>query len=163
MNKIIIPILFIMVISMGACRSSVSESDKNSSKDSMTRRSSVKIFNGKIPKEEIGKGIFYCSNGKSISENGNELITLDRSKELISTPLNISISGADDKHVTYIYIDDVLERKESLGPKPITLDLKGRTLNKGEHTINLIQFDNDSENGNIILNKFTKYEVRKKE
>lgn len=163
MKKIVIPILFGTILLLSACNSSNKDVAENSSSSSTTI-SSVKKESKRdkdLPKEDSGNGNFYLSGPSGTTENGDTL-TIFANKDTQLMQIGINSTDFDGSKLTYIYIDGKLVEKQQMSNSQGTINLEKDYLKKGNHIVNAVQYDDDSENGNIITNKNSTYEIKEK-
>ena len=94
------------------------------------------------------------------SENGNIPVIFVADESLIQ--IELDTSEFDGSKLSYIYIDGTLNNKCQLGDSQLPLDLSGDSLSVGTHTVEVLQYDNDSPDGNLVTYKSASYEIKSK-
>ena len=110
---------------------------------------------------DTGDGTFLLVNASGNTENGNVIVvyvSADTSLEQIG----YETSGMNGGALSYIYIDGMLSTKEQLGDSQGSLDLSGDSLAAGTHTVEVVQYENDSEGNAVTVYKSASYEVKEK-
>lgn len=162
MKKKFIPLVILAVLSLAACGSSDNSSSANSSsKTSESTNVSSAESKKDLPSEDQGTGTMYLSGPGGTTENGETLTIFDDGDTQV-IQIGMDVSELDGNKLSYIYIDGTLSSKEQLSTGQSTLDLTKKYLTPGKHTINLVQYDNNNEDGSIITNKVANYEIIKK-
>lgn len=162
MKKKFIPLVILAALSLAACGSSDNSSSANSSsKTSESTTVSSAESKKDLPYEDQGTGTMYLSGPGGTTENGETLTIFDDGDTQVMQ-IGMDVSELDGNKLSYIYIDGTLSSKEQLSTGQSTLDLTKKYLTPGKHTINLVQYDNNNEDGSIITNKVANYEVTKK-
>ena len=162
MKKKFIPLVILAALSLAACGSSDNSSSANSSsKPSESTTVSSAESKKDLPSEDQGTGTMYLSGPGGTTENGETLTIFDDGDTQVMQ-IGMDVSELDGNKISYIYIDGMLSSKDQLSTGQSTINLEKEYLVPGKHTINLIQYDNNKEDGSIITNKIANYEVTKK-
>ncbi|MGH1867223.1 hypothetical protein ABE905_06905 [Enterococcus durans] len=162
MKKKFIPLVIFAALSLAACGSSDNSSSANSSsKTSESTTVSSAESKKDLPSEDQGTGTMYLSGPGGTTENGETLTIFDDGDTQVMQ-IGMDVSELDGNKISYIYIDGMLSSKDQLSTGQSTINLEKEYLVSGKHTINLIQYDNNKEDGSIITNKIANYEVTKK-
>lgn len=162
MKKKFIPLVIFTALSLAACGSSDNSSSANSSsKTSESTTVSSAESKKDLPSEDQGTGTMYLSGPGGTTENGETLTIFDDGDTQVMQ-IGMDVSELDGNKISYIYIDGMLSSKDQLSTGQSTINLEKEYLVSGKHTINLIQYDNNKEDGSIITNKIANYEVTKK-
>ena len=110
---------------------------------------------------DMGAGKFSIQTEGGDSADGT-IPVLFISDELL-VQIGYCAEGMDGSHLSFIYIDGMEVSKEQLGDMVQgTIDLQEDTLNKGIHTVEVVQYSTDEPNGEIITYKSCQYEVKSK-
>jgi hypothetical protein len=170
-------IILLLTFSLVSCKSEfslnenkVSNQPKNisslSSETASTKNNSAsesndaeKLSEGNY--EETGKGAICIATPSGTSENGNIPVLFASSNEEL-VQIGISFRDFDGSKLSYIYIDKILNSKEQYADADATLSLSGKNLAIGKHEVDVVQFDTDKPDGNIVTYKSTFYEVKQK-
>ncbi|MDT2778370.1 hypothetical protein P7H48_03845 [Enterococcus lactis] len=162
MKKKFIPLVILAALSLAACGSSDNSSSANSSsKTSESTTVSSAESKKDLPSEDQGTGTMYLSGPGGTTENGETLTIFDDGDTQVMQ-IGMDVSELDGNKLSYIYIDGSLSSKEQVSTGQSTLGLTKENLTPGRHTVNLVQYDNNNEDGSIITNKVANYEVTKK-
>lgn len=102
---------------------------------------------------------FYIVNQSGSSKDGITPIiyTNGDSRNMIS--MNIGYNQFDGRLLTYIYVDNVLVKTSQISNGQTYVMLTGDQLTEGTHTITLIQYVDNDEEGKIIFGGSEEYEV----
>ena len=110
-----------------------------------------------------GEAAFYLINESGSTADDDEIIVYaapEHDYDMIG--LGISTSGFDGSQLTYIYVDDELLQKDQLSNTSTDIMLTGSALDEGAHTVKAVQYADDSESGDILLEMSEKYTVKYK-
>ena len=110
---------------------------------------------------DTGDGTFLLVNGSGNTESGN-VIVLYVSADTSLEQIGYETSGMNGGALSYIYIDGMLSTKEQLGDSQGSLDLSGDFLASGTHTVEVVQYEDDSEENAVTVYKSASYEVKEK-
>ena len=108
--------------------------------------------------EEMGAGTFDLENASGSTADGDE-IKVFATKDLILDQISYVSEEMDGSHLTYIYVDGMLNTKRQIGTGSGTFDLKDSFLAEGEHKVEAVQYDNDQADGRVITYKRKNYTV----
>ena len=160
MKKVFIPVLLTSLVALSACSQSVDKENAASTDASTTEITTNSATNANpLPTEEKGEGTVYLSGPGGTTENGETLSIFDDGDTAVMQ-IGINTSDVDGNKLSYIYVDGSLISKEQFGNSQSSINLKDDMLKKGTHTVNLVQYSDDSETGDIITNKISKYEIK---
>lgn len=109
--------------------------------------------------KETGAGSILLSTEGGTSENGNVPVLFVAEDDIL-TQIGLDTQGLDGSHLSYIYIDGVLNTKEQLADAQMTLDLSNQMLEKGQHKVEVVQYDTDEPDGEVVTYKNASYEVK---
>lgn len=107
--------------------------------------------------EDTGNGSIRLESGNSSSENGIPVLRV--SSENVLVQLRLIVSDFDVNHISYVYVDGVIFLTRQFGSADNYLNLSGDSLEAGTHHVEVIQYDNNDESGNVITYKQADYEV----
>lgn len=110
---------------------------------------------------ETGDGTFYIETMSGTSEDGSVPYVYAGDDTLL-LQITWVTRGFDGSHLTFFYIDGSLYDKLQTNDGKGTVSLVDSALSIGRHKVKTIQYDTDTENGNIILCKQSEYEVKQK-
>lgn len=109
---------------------------------------------------EIGDGEFFISTSGGTSESGNVPVLFVRDESLIQ--IGIDTASFDGSKLSYIYIDGMLSTKEQLGDSQCSLYLAGDSLTPGIHKVEVVQYDGDDPENEMVTYRSASYEVKSK-
>lgn len=122
--------------------------------------SSATATAGKIDAADTGSATVYISTASGTSENGEvpvEIISQDTTADQIG----VTAENFDGVKMTYIYIDGIVNNITQYGEMTDdVIELEGDALKEGTHNVQFIQYDNDSEDGNVVECHSAQYEVK---
>lgn len=81
------------------------------------------------------------------------------SKDSALMQFSVDAFNYDPNYFVYIYINDTLVDKVQYSNVSATLDITEEFLQENDYVIRFIQYDNNSEDGNIISEKIARYKV----
>lgn len=113
--------------------------------------------------QEAGDGTLNIANVSGNTADGAE-VTVMYDPDTFPTSVGMTTSGIDGSKTSYIYVDGQLVTKEQLGDTQTSVDLQDTpvAIEEGTHSIQLVQYDNDSEDGNVVTFKAQEYTVKLK-
>lgn len=107
---------------------------------------------------DVGTGTMYLATAGGTTENGNVPDVLAE-KETILMQMEVDTEGFDSTKISFVYIDGEFKTKEQFGDSQSTIDIEGDSMKEGEHTVSVVQYENNEESGNIITYKEAKYNI----
>lgn len=113
--------------------------------------------------QETGEGTLNIANVSGNTADGAE-VTVMYDPDTFPTSVGMTTSGIDGSKTSYIYVDGQLVTKEQLGDTQTSVDLQDTpvAIEEGKHKLELVQYDNDSEDGNVVTFKAQEYTVKLK-
>ncbi|MGM9621733.1 MAG: hypothetical protein ACI3X2_00200 [Butyricicoccus porcorum] len=108
---------------------------------------------------DTGAGTMYISTASGTSED-DVVPVLFVSDEDILIQIGLDTIDFDGAHLSYIYVDGMLNTREQLSESQISLDLSGNALSVGQHDVEVVQYDSDEPDGQIVTYKAATYEVK---
>lgn len=168
-NKIVALMLVgCMALSITACDGGEKETPKNNE----SKTENVQDKTEETTKEEaerdfpqgdysdLGNGKFSIqTEGGDSAEGITPVLFVTENDVLIQ--IGYCAEEMDGSHLSYIYVDGMENTKEQLGEMAQgVLDLQEDALSKGIHTVEVVQYDTDEPNGNVITYKTCQYEVK---
>ncbi|MEY8001820.1 hypothetical protein AB8U03_16795 [Clostridium sp. Mt-5] len=115
----------------------------------------------KIPKDlegDMGIGNFYISTSSGTSKN-EAIPIIYTKKDTQVEHMGLNTSGFSGKNLSYIFVDGILNTKQQLSNSKSNMDLKGNDLKIGKNKVDIIQFNNKT-NDKVITHKTAYYEVK---
>lgn len=125
--------------------------------DSQSSNSAKLDFSGSYT--DTGDGTMILSTVGGTSESGN-VPAIFASKDDMLIQVSIDTEGFDGSHLSFIYIDGMFNTSEQLADSQVSIDLSGDALNVGQHTVEVVQFDTDEQDSEVITYKSTMYEIK---
>lgn len=166
MKKAVFSMIFAAVLlsGCGSVNQSSKDSSEESTKASSTTMSSVAILDKFENQEEIGEGTLNLTNGSEDTTH-NEEVTIVHDPKDVPTLITINTEDIDEDHLSYLYADGQLLTSDELGHTQLNVELQGvpSSVVEGKHVFQLVQYDNDQEDGKIITFKQQSYTVQEKE
>lgn len=165
-RKTILPIFFIATTLILASCGVNNKNQSNNVNDNSTTKQEKKASIAekiKVPSDikDTGKGNISISTPSGNSENGQvPFVYVD--KDTVLDQIGLNARDFDGSKISYILIDGIINSKEQLGDSQSTLTLKEDELKVGTHKVEVIQFDNNRTDGNIVTYKTANYEVKYK-
>ena len=108
--------------------------------------------------EDMGSGTIYLVNESGSTENGDDIVVY-AGKDDWAISMELDAWEFDGKILSYIYIDGTLVDKQQLADTQMTLMLSEDSLAPGPHKVEVVQYENNDEGGNVITYKSSGYEV----
>lgn len=108
--------------------------------------------------KDMGSGTIYLVNESGSTENGDDIIVY-AGKDDWAISMELDAWEFDGKILSYIYIDGTLVDKQQLADTQMTLMLSEDSLAPGPHKVEVVQYENNDEGGNVITYKSSGYEV----
>ena len=127
--------------------------------------------NEESPKEEASDldfdGSSYSDMGAGtielVNESGStadmDAIVIYAEDDLMLTQIGMNTMDFDGSLISYIYVDGMELSKEQLGETQTTLDLEDELLEKGSHTVEVVQYEGNDPEGAVVTYKSAKYKV----
>ena len=110
---------------------------------------------------DTGSGTMQIATPGGTSEDGNiPVLYVDQSTYLMQ--IGLDAWEFDGGKLSYIYLDGMLTSKEQLSDTQMSLDLSDDALSEGIHLIEVVQYDGDSTEGQIVTYKSASYEIKSK-
>lgn len=120
--------------------------------------------------EEMGKGTFTIYTPSGSSENGEIPFLFINQEEMVLDSIGYEAFDFDGSHLTYIYVDGVEQDKTQLKDTSSSVYLSnsnekgkiydGNPLQEGIHDVEVVQFDNDKPDGEVIFYRKLQYEIK---
>ena len=143
-------------------RSSSAVENSTTVESSTTESSSQSSVEDKFADQtEVGNGSVVLYGVGGSTEDGSAL-TVFHDPNTIPTSFDVSTTDFDGSMLTYIYVDGQLISKEQLGTsqQPVAIQDTPSAITEGTHTVQLVQYDNDAEDGNVVTFKTQQYELK---
>lgn len=108
---------------------------------------------------DTGSGNMFLSTPSGTSENGNVPFVFVE-KDTLMLQIGLDARGFDGSKISFIYIDGILVEKYQLADTQTSLDLSDNFLSPGSHLVQVVQYNNDDPESEIITYKSASYEVK---
>ncbi|MFL0198496.1 hypothetical protein ACJDU8_23480 [Clostridium sp. WILCCON 0269] len=153
---LIITTLFIIINLVGCGTSTVKNKVENA--PNQAKNDLMKLPNDL--QADMGTGSFYISTSSGTSKNGATPIIYTK-KDTQVEQLELNTSGFNGKNLSYIFVDSALNTKHQLSDSKLNINLKGNELTVGKHRVDIVQFNNKT-NDKVITHKVAYYEIKTK-
>ncbi|KGF09675.1 hypothetical protein HMPREF1635_01945 [Clostridiales bacterium S5-A14a] len=134
----------------------------NESKSKETKSEEKKVekdFKGDY--EDMGNGTIMLSTPSGTSEDGNvPFLFVEKDDQLIQ--IGLDTSDFDGSKLSYVYVDGMEKDKDQFGDAQSTIDLEKNDLKVGKHKVEVVQYDTDKPDGNVVTYKVAQYEIKEK-
>lgn len=154
----------VMLTACGSSSSNENTQDTNAGSvpDTTQQDTSKAASTRDLPEDEYtdtGAGTMHISTPSGTSEDGNIPVLFVAEEDML-IQIGLDTMEFDGSHLSYIYVDGMLNTKDQLGESQMTLDLSGDALSVGQHDVEVVQYDTDEPDGKIITYKAATYEVK---
>ena len=109
--------------------------------------------------EEMGEGTVYIATAGGTSEDGNIPVIYEK-KDTSIKQIGFDAWDFNGKALSFIYIDGMLHDKMQLANTQTTLTLSADQLAAGKHSIEVVQYENDDPESDMITYKSMAYEIK---
>ena len=151
----------IMALGLTACGGSEdpAPAETNETNETQTEEpeAAEKDFSGDYT--DTGAGTIEVVTPSGSSADGVTPFILIQPDTLVDS-IGLNAWEFDGAKISYIYVDGMLHSREQLADTQISLDLQGDTLTEGEHSVEVVQYDNDDPSGNVVVYKSAAYEIK---
>lgn len=154
MRKIIILLALIISCTLCACNSKKESEATVSEVESET----VKETEDKWEKyRESLELTMWTFHGQIMT--GEDIPVVLANENAAVMQFSVDAYNYDPSYFVYIYINDALVDKVQYSNISTSMDITGEYLQEGEYTVRFVQYEDNSESGNIISEKIARYEV----
>lgn len=164
-RKLLLMLLMCTLLLLVGCGSSEDKQDKTAA-DPVPAKQEEKEKTVDPPSDgsDFGNGKFYLENESGSTKDIERVIIFADDSVEKMLQLGYKAEDFNGKHLTFIYVDSELRHKEQLGDYTVSSIVlnKQSDFKVGVHQVVVKQFDNDKEDGNLILRKTVEYEVKPK-
>lgn len=159
------------LLTLAACQdnSSATGSNKESQSTELSSNSSSKEATKPFSPDDQGNGTMNIVNESGNSADGKPIVIYFDSNT-VGQGFDVSTEGIDGGKLSFLYSDGQLISKEQLADSQTFIELdsdeigeRSAALSAGDHTFQLVQFDNDDQNTDPITIKTQHYTVKDKE
>lgn len=154
MKKLLV-VMFALVLAFvfAAC------GDANTKESKSEEKKIEKDFEGDY--EDMGAGTIFVSTPSGTSEDGNiPTLFSDDDDQLIQ--IGLGTNDFDGSKLSYVYVDGMEKDKDQFGDGQSTIDLEKNDLKVGKHKVEVVQYDTDKPDGNVVTYKVAQYEIKEK-
>lgn len=166
-NKIVAMIMIgMLAVSMSACGGSdTPDETKTENVKNETPEEEVVVVKRDFQEGEysdLGSGTFSVQTSGGDSADGSTPVLFAKENSVI-VQIGYKAEGMDGSKLSYIYIDGMENTTEQLGERVQgSLDLQEDALSEGIHTVEVVQYDTDEPEGEIVTYKSCQYEAKLK-
>lgn len=157
----VVILILLMTLTLGACGSQKQANEIKNKAENAPKQ--VKNDLTKIPEDikeaDMGTGTFYITTSSGTSEK-EEVPTIYAKKDTKLLQASVNTRNFDGKHLSYIFVDGVLNTKEQLSDNSATINLKDNNLKAGKHRVDIVQFNGDKISDKVITHKLAYYQVK---
>lgn len=134
--------------------------DNASTKEEKSKEKKVeKDFEGEY--SDMGAGEIVISTPSGTSEDGNVPVLFTGEDDIL-IDIGLDTYELDGSRLSYIYVDGMEKDKKQLGDAQTSIELKKNDLKPGKHKVEVVQYDNDKPDGNVVTYKVAYYEAKEK-
>lgn len=159
-KKLLVPMLALVLAFVFAACGDNGNTKESKSKETKTEEKKVeKDFKGDY--EDMGAGSIFISTPNGISENGN-IPVLFYDEDMLLMQIELAANDFDGSKLSYVYVDGMEKDKFQFGGTRITINLEKGDLKVGTHKVEVVQYDTDKPDGNVVTYKVAQYEIKEK-
>lgn len=171
MKKLASVILLSSLVLVG-CSTGESSSEGNQSSttestvisSSVAEETAVEVKADKFAgQEELGEGTFNIGSPSGNTADGAEVVVF-YDPDIFPTDVSITTEGINGGLLSYLYADGELLDKQQLGDSMGGVELQSveSAITEGKHVLQLVQYADDEEGGEIVTFKSQEYTVKLK-
>lgn len=108
--------------------------------------------------KDMGSGEMFISTPGGTSENG--AVPVIFADDTILMQIGLCATDFDGSKLSFVFVDGYLNAKEQLANTQTSINLERAALDVGVHKVEVVQFDTDAVDGNVITYKTASYEVK---
>ena len=171
MKKLASVILLSSLVLVGCSTGESSSEGKQSSTQestvipsSVAEETAVEVKADKFAgQEEVGDGTFNIGSPSGNTADGAEVVVF-YDPNIFPTDVSITTEGINGGLLSYLYADGELLDKQQLGDSMVGVELQSveSAVTEGKHVLQLVQYADDTEGGEIITFKSQEYAVKLK-
>lgn len=164
MKKVsLLAITALTVLALAGCSNNTDESANSSTAESSSvAESTAKEEKDKFADQaETGEGALDLAHISGNTADGDE-ITVYYDKDTFPTSVAVETKGIDDSKLSYIYVDGQLVIDSQLGDSVREIQLQDTpvAIKEGIHNLQLVQYVDDKEGGEIVTFKQQPYTLK---
>lgn len=171
MKKLASVILLSSLLLVGCSTGESSSEGKQSSTQESTVISSTTVEETEVEvkvdkfagQEEIGEGTFNIGSPSGNTADGADVVVF-YDPDTFPTDVSITTEGINGGLLSYLYADGELLDKQQLGHSMGGVELQSveSAVTEGKHVLQLVQYADDEEGGEIVTFKSQEYTVKLK-
>lgn len=154
MRKIIILLVLIVSCTLCACNSKKKTEITVSEKESETMMETEDKWEKYRESLELTMWTFH---GQVMTGDDIPVVLADQNTAMMQ--FSVDAFNYDPSYFVFIYINDALVDKAQYSNISTSVDITEEYLKEGEYTVRFVQYEDNSESGNIISEKIARYEV----
>lgn len=154
MRKIIILLALIVSCTLCACNSKKKTEITVSEKESETMMETEDKWEKYRESLELTMWTFH---GQVMTGDDIPVVLADQNTAMMQ--FSVDAFNYDPSYFVFIYINDALVDKAQYSNISTSVDITEEYLKEGEYTVRFVQYEDNSESGNIISEKIARYEV----
>ncbi len=159
-KKLLVLMLALVLVFVFAACGDNGNTNGSKSKETKTEEKKVeKDFKGDY--EDMGAGSIFISTPNGTSENGNRPV-LFYDDDMLLMQIELAANDFDGSKLSYVYVDGMEKDKFQFGGTRITINLEKGDLKVGTHKVEVVQYDTDKPDGNVVTYKVAQYEIKEK-
>lgn len=159
-KKLLVLMLALVLVFVFAACGDNGNTNGSKSKETKTEEKKVeKYFKGDY--EDMGAGSIFISTPNGTSENGN-IPVLFYDDDMLLMQIELAANDFDGSKLSYVYVDGMEKDKFQFGGTRITINLEKGDLKVGTHKVEVVQYDTDKPDGNVVTYKVAQYEIKEK-
>ena len=159
-KKLLVLMLALVLVFVFAACGDNGNTNGSKSKETKTEEKKVeKDFKGDY--EDMGAGSIFISTPNGTSENGN-IPVLFYDDDMLLMQIELAANDFDGSKLSYVYVDGMEKDKFQFGGTRITINLEKGDLKVGTHKVEVVQYDTDKPDGNVVTYKAAQYEIKEK-
>ena len=160
MKKLLVVMLaLVLAFVFMACGDNADTKESKSKETKTEEKKTEKDFKGDY--EDTGAGSIVISTPSGTSEDGN-VPTLFSEDDDEFIQIGLDTYDFDGGKLSYVYVDGMEKMKDQFGETQTTLDLEKGDLKVGTHKVEVVQYDTDKPDGNVVTYKVAQYEIKEK-
>lgn len=156
---LVLMLALVLAFVFAACGDKASTKESKSKETKTEEKKVEKDFKGDY--EDMGAGSIVVSTPSGTSEDGN-VPTLFSEKDDQLIQIGLDVSDFDGSKLSYVYVDGMEKDKDQFGDAQSTIDLEKNDLKVGTHKVEVVQYDTDKPDGNVVTYKVAQYEIKEK-
>lgn len=154
---LIVMLALVLAFVFAACGDNGNTKESKSKETKTEEKKTEKDFKGDY--EDMGAGSIYISTPNGTSENGN-IPVLFYDDDLLLTQIELAANDFDGSKLSYVYVDGMEKDKFQFGDTRKIINLEKDDLKVGTHKVEVVQYDTDKPDGNVVTYKVTQYEIK---